>query len=479
MKLLKFDTISGKLMIRFVVIVLITILILGGLFAYLFQNYYYTNKERDFVDQGKKIADLVQNSLYKGNYEATMSFLHNSRRFFSGEVWIVNSQGLVLATTQEKKFQGVRLNKAELKQVFNGEIITKRGFSRYFDEPMLFTAVPIVIEKQVIGAVVVYSPLAGLASNLNELKQMLIWAALGAVILALLISYTLAQRFSEPLKEMKQKAVDMAHGNFSQRVEIDSDDEIGQLASSFNYLGNKLEATIDSLQEKEQLQQQFVADVSHELRTPLTSIQGFIKALHDGVYESETDRREYYAIILKEVKRLIRLVNDLLDLSRIELGQIKMELKSVDLATIIDNTVKNLEPSWQEKELTVTVDLPDELPTVKADKDRIEQVLINLISNAIDFTPQGEQIEIWGQVTAEKVEIYVADTGPGIPPDELEDIWNRFHKVDKARTSDQGGMGLGLSIVQEIIRQHEGQVWVDSEEGIGSVFGFSLPRKED
>ena len=463
-------------MIRFIVIILLTLLILGFALSYLFQDYYYNSKEQKFINQGKKVAKLVQKSLYKGNYEETISFLKNSQQFFEGNVWIVDSKGLVLVTTQREELQGVRLNKTEVKQVFQGKIISKRGFSNYFDEPMLFTAVPIVVEEKVLGAVFVYSPLAGISSTLVELKQLLFYAALIAISLTFILSFTLSKRFSKPLKIMKQIAVNMAHGDFEERVNIKSDDEVGQLARSFNYLANRLKSTINSLQEKEEQQRRFVADVSHELRTPLTSIQGFVKALRDGVYESEVDKEEYYTIVLGEVKRLIRLVNDLLDLSQIELGQIKMDLKELDLKPVINNSVRNLIPKIKEKELDIKIDLADELPVVAADKDRIEQVLINLISNAIDFTPQQGEIKINIQEGVKKIAVTVEDTGPGIPEEDLNSIWNRFHKVDKSRSREKGGTGLGLSIVREIIRQHQGQVWVENKEEKGAKFGFSLNK---
>jgi len=475
LKLLRsIDTISGKLMIRFTIIILVTLFILAISLSYLFQNYYYGSTEKKFIDQGNKIAALLQRSLYEGNYDETLFFLRDSQRFFEGNVWIVDSKGLILVTTQQKELQGVRLNKNEVKQVFQGKIVKKRGFSYYFGEPVLFVAVPINFANKVVGAVFVYSPLAGIGSTLNDLRRLVLYAALIAIILTLILSFTLSKSFSRPLKRMQKISLNMAHGDFDERVVIESEDEVGQLAQSFNYLADKLQETIASLQEKEEQQRRFVADVSHELRTPLTSIQGFVKALRDGVYESEQDKEEYYQIILSEVKRLIRLVNDLLDLSQIELGQIKMEMEILDLKGIIKNSIRNLMPKIKDKELRIVIELADDLPLVFADRDRIEQVLINLISNAIDFTPQGETIKVISKREDDEVLVMIKDTGPGIPVEELNNIWNRFHKVDKARTRDRGGTGLGLSIVREIIRHHQGEVWVESELGKGSTFIFSL-----
>ena len=466
-------------MIRFVIIIIVTLIIIAVSLSYLFQDYHFKNKEESFIEQGEKIAALLENSFYEGNYTETFNFLQETKDFFEGNVWIVDSKGIIVVTTQREELEGVRLNKEEVEQVYQGNVISKRGFSEYFEEPVLFTAVPISFADEVIGAVFVYSPLSGVSRTLVEMRRLIMYAALIAIVLAFILSFTLSENFSKPLKQMKKIAVNMAHGDFDQRVDIESDDEIAQLAHSFNYLADELEEKIDSLKKKERQQRRFVVDVSHELRTPLTSIQGFVKALRDGVYETEADKEEYYHIILDEVKRLIRLVNDLLDLSQIELGQIKMNFEAINLNELIESTIKNLGPSIRDKDLTITKDLADDLANAKADKDRIGQVLINLLSNAIDFTPKGEQIIIKTKEEADYIIVLIKDTGPGIPEAEKEDIWNRFHKVDKSRTRKdcKSGTGLGLSIAREIIKLHQGKIWVEDAEEQGSVFGFKLKKE--
>ncbi|MCK8827580.1 cell wall metabolism sensor histidine kinase WalK [Natroniella acetigena] len=466
-------------MLRFITIILVTLFILGASLSYLFQNYYYSNQEETFIEQGQEIANLVQKSIYEGNYDEALSFLRSSQRFFEGNVWIVNSRGLVLATSKHEELQGIRLEEPEMRRVFDGQVIKKSGHSDYFDESVLFVAVPIVIDEEVLGAVFVYSPLAGISTTLDDLRRLIIYAGLIAISLTFILSFTLTKSFTRPLRKMKQIAFDMAHGQFSERLGVRTDDEVGQLAHSFNYLADRLQETIYSLQGKEELQRRFVADVSHELRTPLTSIQGFVKALRDGVYDSEVDKREYYSIVLGEVERLIRLVNDLLDLSQIEMEQIKMEIEVLDIEYLINISVKNLQPKITEKNLNIAVEVPEGFSLVLGDRDRIEQILINLISNAIDFTPEGKEIRIFAQEGERKVKVIIEDQGPGIPRQELANIWNRFHKVDKSRTRSKGGTGLGLSIVREIIRQHDGEVWVDSVEGEGSRFGFSLIKANE
>ncbi len=466
-------------MILFTIIILVTLFILGVSLSYLFKNYHYKSKEDKFIDQGQKISKLVGRSLYQGNFDETISFLKNSQVFFEANAQIVDSQGLVLVATQRTELQGVKFAKEEIEQVFQGKIVKKRGFSKYFEEPVLFVAVPIIFEEKVVGAVFVYSPLAGISSTLIDLRRLIIYAALIAIALSVILSFTLSKSFSKPLKQMQKISVDMAHGDFSHRVKINTEDEVGRLGESFNYLSDKLQKTIASLQKKEKFQRRFVADVSHELRTPLTSIQGFVKALRDGIYESKADQDEYYQIVLSEVKRLIRLVNELLDLSQIELGQSNLDFEALDMLEVIKTSIRNLTPKISDKDVKIKLDIPEDLAKVNADKDRIDQVLINLISNAIDFTPEGEIINIYVVEESNQIKVMVADRGPGIPEEELDDIWNRFHKVDKARTRDRGGTGLGLSIVREIVRQHQGQVWVESEVNQGSIFGFSLSKVKE
>ncbi len=466
-------------MARFVIIIIFTLIIIALSLSYLFKDYHFNNKEESFIEQGEKIAALLEESFYESNYSETFNFLQETKDFFEGNVWIVDSKGIVVVTTQQEELEGVRLNKEEVEQVYQGNVISKRGFSEYFEEPVLFTAVPISFADEVIGAVFVYSPLSGVSRALTEMQRLIIYAALLAIVLAFILSFTLSENFSRPLKQMKKIAVNMAHGDFEQRVDIESNDEIAHLAHSFNYLADELEEKIASLKKKEQQQRRFVVDVSHELRTPLTSIQGFVKALRDEVYETEADKEEYYYIILDEVKRLIRLVNDLLDLSQIELGQVRTKFEAVNLNQLIESTIKNLGPSIRDKDLTIIKELANDLADVKADRDRIGQVLINLLSNAIDFTPKGETLIIKTREESDYVTVLIQDNGPGIPESEQEDIWNRFHKVDKSRTRKdcKSGTGLGLSIAREIIKLHQGRIWVEATEDEGSIFAFKLKKE--
>lgn len=222
----------------------------------------------------------------------------------------------------------------------------------------------------------------------------------------------------------------------------------------------------------EQMRRDFVANVSHELRTPLTSIRGFLQAIDEGVVQEPGAVRRYVKVMLQETLRLIRLTHTLLDLSRLT-GTTRLAVAPVPVALAIEGALASLEPRIEEKKLGVQVDVPADLPPALADRDRLNQILINLLDNAIRFTPPGGRIAVRAQAGREGLLVSVQDTGAGIAPEDLPHIWERFYKADKSRRG--GGTGLGLVIVKELVEKHGGAVEAQSRPGQGSLFRFSLP----
>jgi two-component system phosphate regulon sensor histidine kinase PhoR len=235
---------------------------------------------------------------------------------------------------------------------------------------------------------------------------------------------------------------------------------------------------VTDFQRLSQMRSDFVANVSHELRTPLTSIKGFAETLLAGDVDDPATTHRFLEIIETEADRLTRLIDDLLDLSRIESGRIRLDFKRTNIKRIITETVETLKPQMTKVGITVTLDIPDTLPLLMADPDRIAQVLINYIDNSTKFTPNGGQIWISVKDRAEDLVVEVRDNGIGIPKADLDRIFERFYRVDKARARTSGGTGLGLAIVKHIVEAHGGNVFVDSEPNLGSRFGFTLPKGE-
>ncbi|HEX2944643.1 MAG TPA: ATP-binding protein [Clostridia bacterium] len=287
-----------------------------------------------------------------------------------------------------------------------------------------------------------------------------------AILIAVILIYIFSLRLSHPLKQIKTAASRIASGEFEKRLDIKSKDEIGDLARTFNQMAV-------ALQNIEEMRRGFVANVSHELRTPMTSIRGFVDGILDGTIPPEK-QSHYLTIVRDETLRLNRLVNDLLDLARMEAGEVKLNFTVFDINELVRKCVIKLESLLLEKGLTVDADFEEEDLPVRADSDSIERVIYNLMHNAIKFTPAGGKISIATLKRKDKAEIVIKDTGIGIEQSDLDMIWDRFYKADKSRSRDKTGTGLGLAIVRNIINEHGQDIWAESRPGEGTAFTFTL-----
>jgi PAS domain S-box-containing protein len=233
---------------------------------------------------------------------------------------------------------------------------------------------------------------------------------------------------------------------------------------------------ITELRRLERIRQDFVANVSHELRTPISSIKGYAETLLDGAMNDQQNSRDFLEIINRDSDRLAKLIDDLLDLSRIESGKLKMVFVPTDILGVIKRTMSIIENSAKMKSISIEIQAPENLYKVLADETRLSQVILNLLDNAIKYTSEGGAIKISVRSNDQFVEVDISDTGIGIPEKDLSRVFERFYRVDKARSRDMGGTGLGLSIVKHIVQAHGGEVWVKSTLEHGSTFCFVIPR---
>lgn len=303
----------------------------------------------------------------------------------------------------------------------------------------------------------------------QSFSEALTWAALAAGVAALVVSLFLSGRVVTPVRAMMSASQRIAAGHYEERVQDRGADELGQLAQSFNQMAAKL-------QQVESMRRQLIGDVAHELRTPLTAIKGSMEGLMDGVLPASA---ETYHQIHQEADRLNRLVDDLQELSRVEAGAYEMDLHPVDISSLVKTVVKRLGGQFEEKDVKLTVDLPPDLPLIQADDDRMIQVLTNLISNALRYTPEGGEVTLHASKSGNQIQVTVKDTGVGIPPEHLAHIFTRFYRVDKSRSRQAGGSGIGLTIAKYLVEAHGGRIWVESGgQDQGSVFTFTLPLAE-
>ncbi len=298
------------------------------------------------------------------------------------------------------------------------------------------------------------------------LEEALLVASFGALAVAVAASLFVAHRIVAPLQALTEVSRRLALGYYRERTEIQSDDELAQLSRSINQLAETLDHT-------EQRRLALLADVAHELRTPLTTIEGYMEGLLDGVIAPD---EQTFTLIRHEAARLQRLTEELGLLSRTEAGELDMVPRPINPGALLQGLVTRFQPQFSVCDIDLCLDLPPALPQVEADPDRLAQVFINLLANALRYTPAGGQVTVSAMERDDSVEIQVRDTGIGIATEHLPHIFERFYRVDKSRARSSGGTGIGLTIARYIVYAHGGDIWAESDgPGHGAVFHVSLP----
>lgn len=666
-------TLFGRLFVSYLAVVLLTVLAVGITLSLLFSHYYYGAKERELLQRGQTVSSWLATQgdpqqaaralEALGNLQASWVVLLDRSLLAAlasqaaapgtGEApgagpaavpggrgggwgaggWAGAGMGMHMGGMMGGGpmpgggLRALRPGAAESRRLLQGQTVAKRGYDARLGQNLLWVGVPVWApgpqgpNRQVAGALLLAAPVADIRGTISAVQRLILYAAAIALLFAAWLGFWFSRSLSGPLRQMGRVALDMAEGQFQQRLPVRSEDEVGQLARSFNYLAARLQETVGALEREkgkledvvgnlaegvlavdqsgqillanaaakrvlspeqgsaaqgpaggeaddrlpsggslarfpelaslfrevlesgqpasrefrlrggqqfllahgvplweeaagagqpgveqadgqhrrpygavavleditqlrqlDELRRDFVANVSHELRTPLTSIQGFVEALLDGMVADPRTQERYLKVILHETTRLNRLIHDLLDLVLIESGRIHWEKSAVDLRPLLEDVRTKLEQQTEQADVRIQQSLPEGLPSLFVNRDRIEQVLLNLLDNALRYSPPGSvvQVKAWQDPEGERdgrpwVILEVRDEGPGIPPEDLPRLWERFFRVEKSRARLSGGTGLGLAIVKEIVEAHGGRAWVESSLGHGSAFFVRLP----
>lgn len=358
------------------------------------------------------------------------------------------------------------------------ETCSTTGVLNGADEDINFiTCSPVTVDGKLIAFVVATQPVTeGLTPYVAAVLRIFLTASFFTLILAFIIVYYTSYRLTKPLRQMSAAARQYASGDFSTRIPqlskvslFNRHDEIDELVQAFNSMAQAL-ATL------ELSRRSFVANVSHELKTPMTTIGGFIDGILDGTIEEEK-QGQYLKIVSDEVKRLSRLVTGMLNMSKIEAGELDLKPQQFDISEMVFRTLLGFEQIIENKNIEIRGLEDIGSNTVFADKDMINQVVYNLVDNAVKFTPEGGYIEVGTKADVEKVIVKIKNSGKGIPSEEIGKIFERFYKIDKSRSYDVKGAGLGLYLVKTIIELHGGQIFASSVEGEYTEFVFNIPLK--
>jgi two-component system phosphate regulon sensor histidine kinase PhoR len=322
------------------------------------------------------------------------------------------------------------------------------------------------------------------ALNVTEIRtldaqvQTIVWA-IGVLTIAAIavISYGISRRITSPISGIVSTARAIQEGDVRQRIDVVSNDEIGDLGRAINDMAGKLGSDITRLKKLERVRSEFLANVSHELRTPVFSIQGFLETLLDGAVDDPAVNRDFLDKAHRHAGRLNALLNDLIEISRIESGEMKMSFRYFSIGEFLQGVVEEMRGQAEKKHLSLSMSTgtrPDE--QVYGDRDRLKQVMVNLIDNAIKYTEPGGSISCSVGLDGDRAVVHVQDSGCGIAPEHLPRIFERFYRVDRDRSREVGGTGLGLAIVKHIVEAHGGTISVESTVGKGSSFSFFLKR---
>lgn len=465
-----------KTVFAFAVIIGGTFIIIAGLLSFWFENYYYEQRYNQLSKQVSLIKPKAQDYISNPGDMDLRKQLLDSMSFAGGyidaDVILLNSYGFSLEVSNIKYNEPTVSNflGKDLEVLSQGNIVNKKNiYNSITKEKSYIYAVPIFTNGIFEGAVVMYTPMKEIRTPIEKIYLSIWITCTLAIFVSCFIIYCFTKKIIvEPLSEINIAARKIARGEVERRVHLKSNDEIHELAQSFNMMA-------DSLERVENNRREFISNVSHELRSPITSIKGFIGGVLDGVVPKDKEIH-YLSIAYDEIQRLSRLVNELLDLSAIDAGKFTLRISEIDINEIVRLCVINCETKIKNKKLMVDVFLQDEHLYVMGDRDRIIQVITNLLDNAIKYVNDSGNIKITTKVKGEKVLFSIFNDGPSIDPEDLKHIWERFYKSDKSRTS-KVSTGLGLPIVRSILTQHGEDIWAenkDNKEGV--TFFFTLKK---
>lgn len=450
-----------------------------GVFSFIIVSVFVPNMTKEHLVREKaealySEATLISNTYATGLYtsetdlETVKTQLDFLAVYLDSTIRIINPSGRLVLDTN------VPLNVEEVVMIENfdptataGSYYMVNDFFGSFDSEMLSVFAPITSSYMVKGYVVIHCDMNDIQASCNSMLNISYITMVILLLLSLIILIFFTEMVYIPLRKITYATEQYAAGNMHYEFQVESDDEIGYLAVCLNYMASQIAGAEDD-------QKKFVANVSHDFRSPLTSIRGYLEAMIDGTIPPE-QHEKYLGIVLNETERLTNLTNSLLTLNNLNTKGMMLNRTDFNINQIIRNTAASFEGTCRKKTIAIELVLTGDEMYVNADKDRIQQVLYNLIDNAIKFSHHDSVIRVETSLKKNKLFVSVKDTGIGIPKEDLKLIWDRFYKSDLSRGKDKKGTGLGLSIVKEIINCHNEHINVISTEGVGSEFIFSLP----
>ncbi len=462
--------ITGKLWVGLMVLVMFVLSLLWFYQILFLENYYVDYKISNIIKQGRGNFDGLTDLNDPQLEERLDRFVHD----YNCHVEVLNLNRVPIYQSNFGKsfpMTGQSARREIIQAAMQGNTFTTTLTHPRFESQFILIGLPIYNNEQLTGVMLIHLPLVPIGDTVDILKQQFTYISIALLITASIIAYFLAKTLIRPLAGITKNAKKMAEGNFSEPVPGQSrSDEIGQLSFTMNYLRSELQKT-------ENLRREFIANVSHELKTPLSLIRGYAETIRDVSLRNDTKRTEHANIIVEESERLSNIVKDILLLSQMRSKNKDLNKTVFSISSLIDNTITKFSLPAEKRNISFEWNHHKEI-FVYADEDCIEQVLINLIENALSHSSEHQEITISLTQAKETTTVKIHDHGRGIPAEDLPFIWDRYYSGDRSEQETSQGTGLGLAIVKEILDAHDVNFGVKSSENEGTCFWFNLGRKE-
>lgn len=454
-------------------VILATIALMGVLVIGFSSTYFSETSQTSLRKNAKQAVQITLAGMANYNYQKIpTATVQNGYRIISeiteNHFFLVSLEGktLICSEGENCNHRTYTIPQNVMEKVLEGEYDGTGTLNGIYETSHYIVGIPITHEGETLAVLFAATEATDFWFFIMDLVDIIVFCALIATVISSVTIYFVTNKMTRPLREMAAAAKSFSCGDFTVRVHAEGEDEIAQLAHSFNHMA-------DSVADLESVRRSFIANVSHELKTPMMTIGGFIDGILDGTVPKEK-QAQYLQIVSDEVKRLSRMVKSMLSIARIEAGDMKLTPTDFDINELVCRTIFAFEQKIENRKLEIEGLESDEI-FVNADSDLIHQVVYNLVDNAVKFANEGGCISFSYEQKDKKVYISVKNTGDGIPQDELPRLFDRFYKTDKSRSLDKSGVGLGLYIVQTIVNQHKGDLLVKSVEGEYTEFTFSVP----
>ncbi|HIJ67826.1 MAG TPA: HAMP domain-containing protein [Planctomycetes bacterium] len=450
-------------------------------------NFFVSLKLRDAVEQkisGKLksnailLGEVLKKDLLAGAADDINNKVEELAARLELRITVIDSAGRVTADSEKQPdIMEEHSDRPEVIEAVDNGFGSSIRFSNTLGYNMKYVAVRVDDGDKNLGVVRFALPLSEVQLQIRVVHRAVLVGGIVAILTALIIAYFASRHITRPIRKMKDIAERISAGDFSKKIKIRSTDELGQLAASLNTMAHELQQKIDNLRHLDTVRTDFIANVSHELKTPLTLMKGYVETLADGHITDSESAGRFIKIISTHTQRLENIVNDLLTLSELELSRNPIEKSTFDLKLLIDDVALGFGHALSKTNQTLKIDSEDGDYNVEADRDKIEEVFVNLIDNAIKYNKEGQTVSIWLEDGGHEVTVFVQDFGIGIGPEHIDRVFERFYRVDKARSRRLGGTGLGLGIAKHIVLAHKGRIWIESEPDKGTKVFVTLPKK--